>query len=77
MSAEIASPRPVPWSVGLVVKNGLKIFSITSSGIPIPLSRIRISIWSPSRLVTSVSVGMNLPAPMLPSPVDMRLSCVA
>jgi hypothetical protein len=32
---------------GLVVKNGLNIFSFTPNGIPVPLSRIRISTRSP------------------------------
>jgi hypothetical protein len=36
-------PSPVPSPAGLVVKNGLKIFSLNSVGIPIPLSWIRIS----------------------------------
>ena len=36
---EMAMPRPVPCS--LVVKNGLKIRSIFSGGIPVPLSRKR------------------------------------
>jgi hypothetical protein len=31
----------VPSPAGLVVKNGLKIFSFTSGGMPVPLSRIR------------------------------------
>src|SRR5215471_15400920 len=43
MSWHIESPRPVPSPVGLVVKNGLNIFSFTSGGIPVPLSRILIS----------------------------------
>ena len=33
-------PRPVPSPAGLVVKNGLNIFAFTSSGMPVPLSRI-------------------------------------
>ena len=33
-------PSPVPSPAGLVVKNGLKIFSFTSGGMPVPLSRI-------------------------------------
>src|SRR6478752_359141 len=36
-------PRPVPSPGGLVVKKGLNIFSFTSGGIPMPLSRILIS----------------------------------
>jgi hypothetical protein len=37
-------PSPVPSPAGFVVKNGLNIFSFTSGGIPVPLSRILISI---------------------------------
>src|SRR5262245_26580494 len=36
-------PRPVPSPAGLVVKKGLNIFSFTSDGMPVPLSRIVIS----------------------------------
>ena len=35
--------KPVPSPAGLVVKNGLNIFSFTSGGMPVPLSRILIS----------------------------------
>ena len=51
MSLDIAKPRPVPFSGGLVVKKGLNIFSFTSSGIPIPLSRSVTRIFSSSRRV--------------------------
>ena len=44
-------PRPVPSPAGLVVKNGLNIFSFTSGGMPVPLSRILISTLSPRFLV--------------------------
>src|SRR5262245_35303052 len=44
-------PRPVPSPAGLVVKNGLNIFSFTSGGMPVPLSRIVISTRSPRFLV--------------------------
>ena len=37
----------MPSPAGFVVKNGLNIFSFTSSGIPVPLSRILISTRSP------------------------------
>ena len=57
MSLEMASPSPVPWSVGLVVKNGLKILSMMSSGMPMPLSLIRTSMCSAPRRVASHSVG--------------------
>ena len=40
MSWLIERPSPVPSPGGLVVKNGLNIFSLTSGGIPVPLSRI-------------------------------------
>jgi hypothetical protein len=36
-------PSPVPWPVGLVVKNGSKIRSTTSGGMPVPVSLIAIS----------------------------------
>src|SRR5262245_63120319 len=35
-------PRPVPSPAGFVVKKGLNIFSLTSGGMPMPLSRILI-----------------------------------
>ena len=38
MSWLIDRPSPVPSPEGLVVKNGLNIFSLTSEGIPVPLS---------------------------------------
>src|SRR5260370_1778988 len=44
-------PRPVPSPGGLVVKNGLNIFSFTSGGMPLPLSRILISTRAPRALV--------------------------
>src|SRR5262245_40786586 len=47
MSWLIDRPSPVPSPAGLVVKNGLNIFSFTSGGIPVPLSRIVISTQSP------------------------------
>ena len=39
----IDRPSPVPSPEGLVVKNGLNIFSLTSSGMPVPLSRNLVS----------------------------------
>src|SRR5262249_49332748 len=50
-------PKPVPSPAGFVVKNGLKILSFTSGGMPVPLSRIRISTLSPKLLVAAVMVG--------------------
>ena len=49
--------KPVPSPAGLVVKNGLNIFSFTSGGIPVPLSRILISTRSPRFLVAAARVG--------------------
>ena len=57
MSWLIERPRPVPSPAGLVVKKGLNIFSFTSGGIPVPLSRILISTRSPRFLVATASVG--------------------
>ena len=57
MSWLMESPRPVPSPDGLVVKNGLNIFSFTSDVIPVPLSRILISTRSPRSLVEAVRVG--------------------
>ena len=39
MSWLMESPSPVPSPAGLVVKNGLNILSLTSGGMPVPLSR--------------------------------------
>src|SRR3954453_2384570 len=67
MSCVIERPRPVPSPAGLVVKNGLNIFPLTSSGMPVPLSRIRISTFSPRFLVPAERVGSK------PSPTsDLR-----
>src|SRR4029077_13836140 len=52
-------PRPVPSPAGLVVKKGLNIFSFTSCGIPVPLSRMRISTLPPRFFVTALRVGSN------------------
>ena len=54
--------KPVPSPTGLVVKNGLNIFSFTSGGMPVPLSRILISTLSPRFLVAAASVG-SYPSP--------------
>ena len=40
----IESPRPVPSPVGLVVKNGLNIFSFTSGVIPVPQRRSEVEM---------------------------------
>src|SRR5262249_23343164 len=57
MSWLIDSPSPVPSPAGFVVKNGLKIFSLTSGGMPVPLSRIVISTRSPRFFVAAARVG--------------------
>src|SRR4029077_5652570 len=57
MSCVIESPRPVPSPAGLVVKNGLNIFSFPSSGMPLPLSRMRISTVVPRFFVVARRVG--------------------
>lgn len=59
----IERPSPVPSPVGLVVKKGLNIFSRTSGGIPLPLSRIRISTVSPRFLVAALSTGSKAASP--------------
>src|SRR5262249_6319020 len=64
MSWLIDSPSPVPSPAGFVVKNGLKIFSLTSGAIPVPLSRMRISILSPRSRVTAFSFGSK-PSPAI------------
>src|SRR5581483_2850590 len=68
MSWLIERPRPVPSPAGLVVKNGLNIFSLTDAGIPVPLSRMRISTLFPRSFVVAASVGSK---PF--SPVSWRL----
>src|SRR5262249_11932005 len=50
-------PSPVPSPAGLVVKKGLNIFSLTSGGIPVPLSGTLISTRSPRFFVAAASVG--------------------
>ena len=39
MPRQMESPSPVPTPWGLVVKNGSKIRSAISGGIPLPVSR--------------------------------------
>jgi len=39
----MVNPWPVPFPTPLVVKNGSKILSLISSGIPVPVSETRIS----------------------------------
>src|SRR5579863_3877107 len=68
MSWLMERPSPVPSPAGLVVKKGLNIFSLTSAGIPVPLSRMRISTFLPRSFVVAVSVGSK---PL--SPVSLRL----
>jgi hypothetical protein len=57
MSWLIDRPSPVPSPEGLVVKNGLNIFSLISAGMPVPLSQMRISILSPRFFVVAESNG--------------------
>ena len=52
MRREMLSPRPVPWPVGFVVKNGSKIRGSTSAGIPEPVSAISTQTNWPSLLAT-------------------------
>jgi carboxyl-terminal processing protease len=59
------SPSPVPSPAGFVVKNGLKIFSWMSDGMPVPLSRMRTSTLSPRFRVTAFSFGSK-PLPAAP-----------
>src|SRR4030081_818839 len=68
MSWLIDRPSPVPSPAGLVVKKGLNIFSFTANGIPVPLSRIRISTLLPRFFVVALSVGSK-PS----SPASLRL----
>src|SRR6185312_11950879 len=56
MSWLIERPRPVPSPAGLVVKNGLKILSFKSGGMPVPLSRMLISTLSPRFLVAALGL---------------------
>jgi len=37
----VASPSPVPWPLGLVVKNGSEARAATSGGMPVPVSLTR------------------------------------
>ena len=60
--------EPVPSPAGFVVKNGLNIFSLTSTRMPVPLSRILISTRSPRFFVVAVRVGSY----SLPSSCSLR-----
>src|SRR5689334_16358345 len=61
MSWLIDRPSPVPSPAGLVVKKGLNIFSFTSGGMPVPLSRMRISTLGPRFFVLALKVGSKSP----------------
>src|ERR1700730_11870706 len=63
MSWLIDNPSPVPSPAGLVVKKGLNIFSFTSGGMPVPLSRMRISTWASLPRVVAVTNGSKSPPP--------------
>src|SRR5262249_31111183 len=64
MSWLIDTPSPVPSPTGLVVKKGLNIFSFTSAGIPVPLSRMRISTPRlPRVLVVALKIGSKASPP--------------
>src|ERR1700752_2390828 len=65
MSWLMERPSPVPSPAGLVVKNGLNIFSLISEGTPAPLSRIRISTEFPRLFVAASRVGSNPASPSL------------
>lgn len=52
----MASPWPVPFPTSLVVKNGSKIFVRIDSGMPFPVSAMRISALSPTHSVETVMV---------------------
>ena len=52
----MSRPSPVPSPTGLVVKNGSKIRSLMSSGMPGPLSPTSTSTLPSSRAVRMVSV---------------------
>src|SRR6516225_5328523 len=67
----IDRPSPVPSPVGLVVKNGWNNLSRNSGGIPVPLSRTRISTASPRSFVVTFSTGRK------PSPASWRRLSVA
>src|SRR3954469_5602415 len=64
MSWLIDRPSPVPSPAGLVVKNGLKILSVSSAGMPVPLSRTRISTAPPISLVEARSTGLKSGSPV-------------
>ena len=51
----------MPSPAGFVVKNELNISSLTSAGMPVPLSRILISTRSPRFLVLAARIGSYLP----------------
>src|SRR5688572_7466184 len=52
------SPCPVPLPTGLVVKKGSKILDLDFSGMPVPVSPMRISTQSPSQWVVTVIVPL-------------------
>ena len=50
----------MPCPVGLVVKKGWNIFSLTFSGMPPPLSETLIFIWLSTFLVLTETIGLKL-----------------
>src|SRR4051794_37072046 len=59
MRRQVSRPRPVPAPTSLVVKNGSKILSRFSSGMPGPSSPMSTFTQSPSRLVRIVIVPVS------------------
>jgi hypothetical protein len=52
-------PSPVPCPMGVVVKKGSKIRSITSGAMPVPLSLTQEEIWLPGVRPLSRPLGMS------------------
>ena len=64
-----AKPRPVPFPVGLVEKNGSNIRDTKAGSMPGPLSRTANSTYVPARLV--LHDEHTLPSPL----VTLKLTC--
>jgi len=65
MVFDTVRPRPVPWPVGLVVKNGSNIFSSLSAGMPVPSSSISAATMrSPARKTSERASPMFAPTPV-------------
>src|SRR3954447_18701667 len=72
----IESPSPVPSPGGFVVKKGSNILDLMLPGIPVPLSRMRISTLWPRFRVLSTRVGRKFASSPFPFAIGRCVKAV-